>query len=204
MSCITSVLSQATTRYSILSSTTIVENIPCQHPLARAQVWKKGNISGGTCDFSPIARPFLSNNSILKWLSNGSSASPSTKEESISRGTCKLSPMALQFRAFCCILEFQLYNKAKLFKDASLKHVFLMNNMHYMVQKVENSELQFILGVEWIREHNWEFEQHVMNYKSVTWSPVLSLFKDDEGDPNSNAVSKTHVEEKVPKLLSWF
>uniref|UniRef100_A0A6N2N0F3 Exocyst subunit Exo70 family protein n=1 Tax=Salix viminalis TaxID=40686 RepID=A0A6N2N0F3_SALVM len=74
---------------------------------------EEGNISGGTCDFSPIARHFLSNNSILKWLSNGSSASPSTKEESISRGTCKLSPMALQFRAFCCILEFQLLQQGQ-------------------------------------------------------------------------------------------
>ncbi|KAJ6683999.1 hypothetical protein OIU85_007672 [Salix viminalis] len=111
--------------------------------------------------------------------------------------------MALQFRAFCCILEFQLHNKAKLFKDASLKHVFLMNNIHYMVQKVENSELQFILGEEWIREHNWEFQQHVMNYKSITWSPVLSLLK-DEGNPNSNAVSKTHVEKKFRSFYHGF
>ncbi|KAJ6421547.1 hypothetical protein OIU84_028842 [Salix udensis] len=60
-----------------------------EHPMPASSCMSSGveerNISGGTCDFSPIARPFLSNNSILKWLSNGSSASPSTKEESISR-----------------------------------------------------------------------------------------------------------------------
>ncbi|KAJ6290418.1 hypothetical protein OIU78_026199 [Salix suchowensis] len=160
---------------------------------------EEGNISGGTCDFSPIARHFLSNNSIRKWLSNGFSASPSTKEESISGGTCKLSRMALEFQAFCCILESQLYDKAKLFKDACLKHVFLMNNMHYMVQTVENSELQFILGEEWIREHNWEFQQHVMNCKSVTWSPVLSLTSNSENEFDDEGRLNVIQE----KIMSW-
>ncbi|KAL9381034.1 hypothetical protein Peur_026691 [Populus x canadensis] len=178
-----------------------------EHPMPAPSCMSSGveeeNLSGGTCDFSPIARHFLSNDSILKWLSNGSSMSPSTKEDSISGDTCKLSTMALHFRAFSYILEYKLYNKGKLFKDASLEHIFLMNNIHYMAQKVKCSELQFILGEEWIQEHDWEFQQHVRNYTTVTWSPVLSLLK-DEGNTNSDAVSKAHVEEKLRSFYLAF
>ncbi|KAJ6960162.1 exocyst complex component EXO70E2 [Populus alba] len=178
-----------------------------EHPMPAPSCMSSGveeeNSSGGTCDFSPIARHFLSNDSILKWLSNGSSMSPSTKEDHISGGTCKQSPLALHFRAFSCILENKLYNKAKLFKDASLEHIFLMNNIHYMAQKIKYSELQFILGAEWIQEHDWEFQQHVRNYTRVTWSPVLSLLK-DEGNTNSYAVSKAHVEEKLRSFYLAF
>ncbi|XP_011000086.1 PREDICTED: exocyst complex component EXO70B1-like [Populus euphratica] len=124
-------------------------------------------------------------------------------KEHISGGTCKLSPMALHFRAFSCILEYKLYNKAKLFKDASLGHMFLMNNIHYMAQKVMCSELRFILGEEWIQEHDWELQQHVRNYTRVTWSPILSLLKDD-GNPSSYAVSKAHVEEKLRSFYLAF
>lgn len=178
-----------------------------EHPMPAPSCMSSGveeeNLSGGTCDFSPIARHSLSNDSILKWLSNGSSMSPSTKGDSISGGTCNLSPLALHFRAFSCILEYKLYNKAKLFKDASLKHIFLMNNIHYMAQKIKYSELQFILGAEWIQEHDWEFQQHVRNYTTVTWSPVLSLLK-DEGNTNSYTVSKVHVEEKLRSFYLAF
>ncbi|KAJ6960161.1 exocyst complex component EXO70E2-like [Populus alba x Populus x berolinensis] len=149
-----------------------------EHPMPAPSCMSSGveeeNLSGGTCDFSPIARHFLSNDSILKWLSNGSSMSPSTKEEHISGGTCKLSTMALHLRAFCY---------------ASLEHIFLMNNIHYMAQKVKCSELQFILGEEWIQEHDWEFQQHLLK---------------DEGNTNSYAVSKAHVEEKLRRFYLAF
>ncbi|GLJ05997.1 hypothetical protein SUGI_0030150 [Cryptomeria japonica] len=38
-----------------------------------------------------------------------------------------------------------------LYKDASLSHLFLMNNRYYVLQKVNGSELKYILGEEWLR-----------------------------------------------------
>ncbi|KAE8659483.1 serine carboxypeptidase-like 25-like isoform X1 [Hibiscus syriacus] len=84
-----------------------------------------------------------------------------------------LSPMALHLQSLTSILEANLYEKSKLYRDASLQHFFLMNNIHYMVQKVKNSEVQSILGDKWIRKHNWKFQQHAMDYERATWSTIL-------------------------------
>lgn len=130
--------------------------------------------------------------------------SPATEEESMSRdfsGSC--SPMALHFRSLTSILEANLYDKSKLYRDASLQHLFLMNNIHYMAQKVKNSELRLIFGDNWVRKHNWKFQQHAMDYERATWSSILSLLKDD-GNSSSSSVSRTLLKERLRSFYVAF
>ncbi|KAJ9147526.1 hypothetical protein P3X46_029678 [Hevea brasiliensis] len=134
-------------------------------------------------------------------LSPGSS--PRTEEENTSGSTFDASPMALHFRSVASILECNLDDKAKLYRDPSLQHIFLMNNIHYMAQKVKNSELRHIFGDDWIRKRNWKFQQHAMNYERATWSSVLSLLK-DEGNSNSDSVSKTLLKERFRSFYLAF
>ncbi|XWS44397.1 hypothetical protein CRYUN_Cryun15aG0041600 [Craigia yunnanensis] len=127
--------------------------------------------------------------------------SPSTEEESMSEdfsGSC--SPMALHLQSLTSILEANLYEKSKLYRDASLQHFFLMNNIYYMAQKVKNSELRLIFGDKWIRKHNWKFQQHAMDYERATWSSILSLLK-DESNSSSSSISRTLLKER---LLSFY
>ncbi|XP_057964231.1 exocyst complex component EXO70E2 [Malania oleifera] len=116
-----------------------------------------------------------------------------------------VSPMAFHFQSLISILESNIDIKSKLYKDASLEHLFLMNNIHYMTQKVKDSELRAILGDEWIRKHNWKFQQHAMNYERATWSSILPLLK-DEGiqNPNSNSVSKSLLKERLRSFYAAF
>ncbi|KAK2989857.1 hypothetical protein RJ640_025516 [Escallonia rubra] len=114
-------------------------------------------------------------------------------------------PMALHLRSLASITESNLDDKSKLYKDEALRHLFLMNNVHYMAEKVKGSELRTILGDEWIRKHNWKFQQHAMNYERATWSSILSLLR-DEGlcSPGSSSISKTLLKERLHSFYLAF
>ncbi|OMO53141.1 Exocyst complex protein Exo70 [Corchorus capsularis] len=103
-------------------------------------------------------------------------------------------PMACHLRSITSALESNLHKKSKLYKEEALQHVFLMNNIHYIVQKVKGSELRLFFGDEWIRKHNAKFQQHATNYERATWSSILSLLKDD--NPGSSSMSKSTFRER--------
>ncbi|KAJ0100629.1 hypothetical protein Patl1_21735 [Pistacia atlantica] len=98
----------------------------------------------------------------------------------------------------------KLHDKSRMYEDISLQHFFLMNNIHYMAQKVENSKLRPIFGDSWIRKHNWKFQQHAMGYKrAATWSSILALLK-EEGNSSSGGVSTTQLEQRFRNFYLAF
>ncbi|KAK8710111.1 hypothetical protein V6N13_145450 [Hibiscus sabdariffa] len=127
-----------------------------------------------------------------------------TEDESASNASSRsVSAMALHLQSLTSILEANLHEKSKLYRDASLQHFFLMNNIHYMTQKVKNSELQAIFGDKWIRKHNWKFQQHAMDYERATWSSILSLLK-DESNSSNNSISRTLLKERLRSFYIAF
>ncbi|KAG5406403.1 hypothetical protein IGI04_012522 [Brassica rapa subsp. trilocularis] len=92
------------------------------------------------------------------------------------------SPMARHLRSIVTALESTLERKAQLYAGEPLKYIFLMNNCHYMVQKVKTSELRHFFGDEWIRKHIASYQHNVTNYERATWSSVLSLLKENNKD----------------------
>ncbi|KAG4925882.1 hypothetical protein JHK87_051422 [Glycine soja] len=132
--------------------------------------------------------------------------SPGTEEDNRSQGSpSRVSSMALHFRSIASILESNLEEKSKLYKEVSLQHLFLMNNLHYMAEKVKGSELRLVHGDEWIRKHNWKFQQHAMKYERASWSSILNLLK-DEGVfvPGITSVSKSLVKERLRSFYLGF
>ncbi|KAK8511359.1 hypothetical protein V6N13_013773 [Hibiscus sabdariffa] len=103
-------------------------------------------------------------------------------------------PMSCHLRSITSSLESNLYRKSQLYKDEALQHIFLMNNIHYLVQKVKGSELRLFFGDEWIRKHNGKFQQHANNYERATWSSVICFLKDD--NPGSSPVLKSTFKEQ--------
>ncbi|KAK8684460.1 hypothetical protein V6N13_040487 [Hibiscus sabdariffa] len=103
-------------------------------------------------------------------------------------------PMACHLRSITSSLESNLHRKSQLYKNEALQHIFLMNNIHYLVQKVKGSELRLFFGDEWIRKHNGKFQQHAKNYERATWSSVISFLKDN--NPGSSSFSKSTFKER--------
>lgn len=88
-------------------------------------------------------------------------------------------PIAYHLRSIASTLKANLKNRSKLYKDAALQHVFIMNNLNYIVGKVKDSKLRDFFGDAWIRQHIAEVKQHATSYVRASWSSVLLLLKVD-------------------------
>ncbi|KAI3665828.1 hypothetical protein L6452_44463 [Arctium lappa] len=152
-------------------------------------------------------------NTLLKDPNEGadqdSSSSPdtsSTFEDDSANWNSSLSPLGLHFRSLMSILESNLEEKSRLYKEDALGHLFLMNNVHYMTEKVKGSELRTILGDNWIRKHNWKFQHYAMSYERSTWSWILSLLRDEglHHPGSSSSISKTLLKERLHVFYTAF
>lgn len=172
------------------------------HPLTRYVM----NYIRTLTDYSETLNLLLKDHDNGDHFSISPDVSPRKENDNESSGfSSRVSPMARHFVSVASILECNLDSKSKLCKEAGLQHIFLMNNIHYMAEKVKGSELRLIFGDEWIRKRNWKFQQHAMNYERATWSSILSLFK-DEGiqNPGSNSISKVLLKERFRSFYLAF
>ncbi|KAK4774363.1 hypothetical protein SAY86_009298 [Trapa natans] len=70
-------------------------------------------------------------------------------------------------------LQTNLDGKSKQYRDPALTHLFLMNNIHYMVRSVRRSEAKDLLGDDWVQRHRRIVQQHANQYKRMAWSKIL-------------------------------
>ncbi|KAK4786310.1 hypothetical protein SAY86_002999 [Trapa natans] len=70
-------------------------------------------------------------------------------------------------------LQTNLEGKSKQYRDPALMHLFLMNNIHYMVRSVRGSEAKDLLGDDWVQRHRRIVQQHANQYRRIAWSKVL-------------------------------
>ncbi|XP_022568413.2 exocyst complex component EXO70A1-like [Brassica napus] len=69
-----------------------------------------------------------------------------------------------------------LEGKSKQYKDQALTHLFLMNNIHYMVRSVRRSEAKDLLGDDWVQRHRRVVQQHANLYKRTAWTKVRPIY----------------------------
>ncbi|XP_040991545.1 exocyst complex component EXO70A1-like [Juglans microcarpa x Juglans regia] len=70
-------------------------------------------------------------------------------------------------------LQTNLDGKSKQYRDLALTHLFLMNNIHYMVRSVRRSEAKDLLGDDWVQRHRRIVQQHANQYKRNGWAKIL-------------------------------
>ncbi|XP_061354972.1 exocyst complex component EXO70E2-like [Gastrolobium bilobum] len=110
-------------------------------------------------------------------------------------------PMACHFLSITTTLESNLSNKSKLYKDVALQHIFMMNNIHYMVQKVKCSNLSHFLGDYWLRQHVGKFQHDARSYERLTWGSVISMLKEGSG---SNCISERTLKKRCKDFNTAF
>ncbi|GAA0166594.1 membrane traffic protein [Lithospermum erythrorhizon] len=74
------------------------------------------------------------------------------------------------------ILEAKLEERSNLYVDNSLRHIFMMNNIHYIVKKIKHSKMRKYFGDEWMKEHIVKYKQHARTYESVNVTRPTSEF----------------------------
>ncbi|XP_059665867.1 exocyst complex component EXO70A1-like [Cornus florida] len=72
-------------------------------------------------------------------------------------------------------LQTNLDGKSKQYRDPALTHLFLMNNIHYMVRSVRRSEAKDLLGDDWVQRHRRIVQQHANQYKRIAWHKILQV-----------------------------
>lgn len=103
-----------------------------------------------------------------------------------------------------------LNGKAKQYKDPALHHIFLMNNLHYMVTSVSKSESKDILGGDWIQRHRKIVQQNANQYKRVAWAKTLSIqvsggnSSSSPCDVSKTGVSRTMIKERFKSFNIQF
>ncbi|PRQ43378.1 putative exocyst complex component Exo70, cullin repeat-like-containing domain-containing protein [Rosa chinensis] len=77
------------------------------------------------------------------------------------------------------ILICKLDGKAKHYKDVSLSYLFLANNLQHVISKVRTSNLQYLLGEQWITKYEAKVRQFAVNYERVAWGKVFSTLPEN-------------------------
>ncbi|KAK8484814.1 hypothetical protein V6N13_024334 [Hibiscus sabdariffa] len=81
------------------------------------------------------------------------------------------------------VLLCKLDGKAKHYKDISLSHLFLANNLQHVISRVRTSNLQYILGEEWILKHEAKVKQFAANYEQLAWGEVFASLPENQTAP---------------------
>ncbi|XP_058108662.1 exocyst complex component EXO70A1-like [Magnolia sinica] len=118
------------------------------------------------------------------------------------------SPLAHHMIWIIIVLQFNLDGKSKLYKDTALSHLFLMNNVHYIVQKAKGSaELRELIGDSYLKKLTGKFRQSATSYQRATWVRILYCLRDEGIHVSggfSSGVSKTALRERFKTFNSAF
>lgn len=85
------------------------------------------------------------------------------------------------------VLLCKLDSKTKHCKDASLSYLFLANNLQHVIDTARNSNLQYLLGEEWILKHETKMKGFVMKYEKAAWGEVFSCLPEKAAIPPEEA-----------------
>ncbi|XP_068662697.1 exocyst complex component EXO70A1-like [Aristolochia californica] len=118
------------------------------------------------------------------------------------------SPLALHLVWIIKSLQVNLEGKSMLYKDTALSHLFLMNNVHYIVQKIKGSpELREMIGDDYLRRLTGKYRQCATSYQRATWVRTLSCLRDEGLHVSggfSSGVSKAALRERFKSFNSSF
>ncbi|XP_044496305.1 exocyst complex component EXO70A1-like [Mangifera indica] len=118
------------------------------------------------------------------------------------------TPLALHLIWIIVILQFNLESKSSHYKDTSLPHLFMMNNVHYIVQKIKGSpELREMIGDDYLKKMTGKFRQAATNYQRATWVKILHCLRDEGLHVSggfSSGVSKSALRERFKTFNAMF
>ena len=164
------------------------------HPLTRYVM----NYMKLLVDYSGTLNALISENEESGEIPDGD------QEDHLNRGP--LSPLGQHILSTISKLESNIEEKSKLYEDTGIQYIFLTNNLHYMVQRVKDSDLRGLLGDEWVRRHRGQIRQYARSYLRASWTKVIQCLK-DEGTGyhgSSGSASKLALKERFKNFNFAF
>uniref|UniRef100_A0A0E0LX83 Exocyst subunit Exo70 family protein n=1 Tax=Oryza punctata TaxID=4537 RepID=A0A0E0LX83_ORYPU len=119
-------------------------------------------------------------------------------------GGASSTPLGRCMRELLTHLLRKLDEKSRLYDDAGLKNIFLMNNLYYIVQKMmECPALRELLGDDWVRRHRGQIRQYETGYLRASWMSVLASLRDD-ASPAAAHGGRAALKEKARSFNAAF
>lgn len=116
----------------------------------------------------------------------------------------KQTPFTAELMTIMTLLDENLEAKSKLYKDPSLRYIFLMNNGRYILQKIkESAEIHLLLGNDFRRKRSSDLRGYHKSYQRETWSRVLQCLN-QEGLQVNGKVQKVVVKERLKSFNQMF
>ncbi|KAL9371725.1 hypothetical protein Peur_036865 [Populus x canadensis] len=110
------------------------------------------------------------------------------------------SSISIRLAWLILVMLCKLDGKAEMYKDVALSYLFLANNLQYVVNKVQKSNLKLLLGDEWMEKHEEKVRQYASNYERMGWSKVFAALP----DANDNQMTTPQVTECFKRFNSSF
>ncbi|KAL2547234.1 exocyst subunit exo70 family protein C1 [Forsythia ovata] len=114
------------------------------------------------------------------------------------------TPFSIQVVTVMDLLDTNLEAKSKLYRDPSLRYIFLMNNGRYILQKVKGStEVRQVMGDTWCRRRSTVVRQFHKNYQRETWTRILPCLSHDGLQVNGK-VNKSVLKDRFKIFSTTF
>ncbi|KAL2493326.1 exocyst subunit exo70 family protein D1 [Abeliophyllum distichum] len=114
------------------------------------------------------------------------------------------SHLALHLILIIVVLQLNLTGKSEQYEHVPLRHLFVMNNVRYIVQKIEGSqELCEMIGDDYMKKLNWNVKLAMTSYQISTCDTFLSCFQ-DKGLYTTWCFSSQVSKRKLKKRLKDF
>ncbi|KAA8541621.1 hypothetical protein F0562_022773 [Nyssa sinensis] len=111
----------------------------------------------------------------------------------------RLTPLAARLVWIIFILRFKLQRKSEHYENPSLAQLFMINNVHSIVQKIEKSPvLREMIGDSNVEELKENARQAVIGYKRLTWDRIFHCLREE------GKVSKRALGERVKSFNGMF
>ncbi|XP_020412184.1 exocyst complex component EXO70A1-like [Prunus persica] len=131
--------------------------------------------------------------------------------KSVVSDDCSTPEVSVHLAWLILVLLCKLDIKAEIYKDVSLSYLFLANNLHFIVEKVNNTpNLKLLLGKDWVSEHMKKVKLYASNYETTAWTKVLSSLPERSADISPEMAKEcfrkfnTAFEEAYRKQTSWI
>lgn len=112
------------------------------------------------------------------------------------------SPLSARLTWLVLLVLCKLDAKAKRYKDVALSYLFLANNLQYVVFKVRQSGLRYLLGEDWVTKQEAKVRQYAANYEKMAWSKVLASLP--EAQPAAAEMSTSQVKDTFRRFNAAF
>ncbi|GJY50020.1 exocyst complex component EXO70A1-like protein [Tanacetum coccineum] len=107
--------------------------------------------------------------------------------------------VSLWFAWLIFVLVCKLDGKSNHYKDVSHSYIFLANNLQHIVSKVQSSDLQYLLGEDWIEKRESEVKKFVACYEKLAWSHVIDAIPE-----NNTATSTEEARDRFKRITLAF